>query len=78
MSTPTVVHAFLAVVAAGDVEKAREQLNKTVSRIDKVASKNTIHKNAAARKRSRLTKRLNALATGKVTGAQAAAGKTAK
>ena len=29
-------------------------------RLDKVAAKHTIHKNAAARRRSRLTKRLNA------------------
>jgi small subunit ribosomal protein S20 len=56
--------AFLAAVTAGDAKKAAEELNKTVSRLDKVASKNTIHKNTAARKRSRLTKRLNALKAG--------------
>lgn len=57
--------AFLAALGAGDVAKARVELNKTVSRLDKVAAKNTIHPNAASRRRSRLTRRLNALAAGK-------------
>lgn len=60
----TEVKAFTAVLASGDAGKAAEQLRKVVSRLDKVASKNTIHKNAAARKRSRLTKRLNKLVAG--------------
>jgi small subunit ribosomal protein S20 len=64
--------AFAAAVTAGDVKKAAEELNKTVSRLDKVASKNTIHKNTAARKRSRLTKRLNALKAGAGTKAATA------
>ncbi len=57
--------AFLAALEAGDVEKAKVELNKTVSRLDKVAAKNTIHPNAASRRRSRLTRRLNALAASK-------------
>ena len=57
----TQTKAYLAVLGTGDVAKAQAELNKTVSTLDRVASKNTIHKNAAARKRSRLTKRLNAL-----------------
>lgn len=62
--------AFTAAVAKGDVKKAEEELRKTTSKLDKVASKNTIHKNAASRKRSRLTKRLNALKkTGKAPAA---------
>jgi small subunit ribosomal protein S20 len=65
----TEVKAFTTVLAAGNFGKAEEQLRKVVSRLDKIASKNTIHKNAAARKRSRLTKRLNALRTKKTTGA---------
>ena len=69
--------SYLAALASGDVAKAETELKKTVQKLDKVASKNTIHKNAAARKRSRLTKRLNAL---KASGGQpkAAATKTAK
>ena len=53
--------AYLAALASNDLGKAEAELRKTVSRLDKVAAKHTIHKNAAARKRSRLTRRLNAL-----------------
>jgi len=56
--------SFLAVLATGDAAKAETELRKTVKQLDRVASKNTIHKNAAARKRSRLTLRLNALKNG--------------
>ena len=52
--------------------KAEAELQKTVSRLDKVASKHTIHKNTASRRRSRLTLRLNALkAAGSGKGATA-------
>jgi small subunit ribosomal protein S20 len=51
---------FVAAITAGDFGKAETELRKTVKRLDQVASKNTIHKNTAARRRSRLTKRLNA------------------
>ena len=56
--------AYLAALAGNDLAKATEELRKTVIRLDKVAAKNTIHKNTAARRRSRLTKRLNALKAG--------------
>jgi small subunit ribosomal protein S20 len=55
------VKAFTSALGSGDEAKAREELNKTVQRLDWVAAKGTIHKNAAARKRSRLTRRLNAM-----------------
>lgn len=55
------VKSFLAAIAAHDAPKATEQLSLVASRLDKVAAKNTIHKNTAARKRSRLAKKLNAL-----------------
>ncbi|HEX8911361.1 MAG TPA: 30S ribosomal protein S20 [Humisphaera sp.] len=61
----TEVKAFASLVTAGDAAKAAEQLKKVVSRLDKTAAKNTIHKKTASRKRSRLTKRLNALAAKK-------------
>jgi small subunit ribosomal protein S20 len=62
------VKGFTAAVVAGDVGKAETALRATVQRLDRVAAKGTIHKNAAARKRSRLTKKLNILkAGGKVT-----------
>jgi small subunit ribosomal protein S20 len=56
---------YLTALAAHDVSKAEAELNKTVSRLDKVAAKHTIHKNTAARRRSRLTLRLNALKASK-------------
>jgi small subunit ribosomal protein S20 len=59
------IKSFSAAISAGNVDKAREEFRKTAQRLDKVAAKNTIHKNAASRKRSRLAKRLNAMiATG--------------
>ena len=51
---------FLVALAGGDWAKAQAELSKTASRLDKVAAKHTIHKNTAARKRSRLALRLNA------------------
>ena len=50
---------FTAAVAAGDSSKAAEQFNAASSRLAKVAAKGTIHKNTAARKRSRMAKQLN-------------------
>jgi len=49
-----------AVTAAeqGD-EKAAEMATSAVKRLDKAASKGIIHKNAAARRKSRLQKRIN-------------------
>ena len=54
--------AFATAAATGDPNKAEAELRKVASRLDKVASKGTIHKNTAARKRSRLAKRVNAMA----------------
>jgi small subunit ribosomal protein S20 len=53
--------AFTTATGAGDLAKAETELRQLSRRLDKVAAKGTIHKNTAARKRSRLTKRLNAL-----------------
>lgn len=54
------VKTYTAAVASGALDKAATLLNEAVKRLDKVAAKGTIHKNTAARKRSRLTRRLNA------------------
>ena len=45
----------------GDVTEATEQLRLVTKKLDKTASKSTMHKKTAARKKSRLTKKLNAL-----------------
>ena len=68
------VKNFLAAIAAHDAPRAQEQLGLVASRLDKVAAKNTIHKNTAARQRSRLAKKLNAMKAAPVT----AKGKAAK
>ena len=57
-----------ASMTAGDLAKAETDLNTAVVVLDRTAAKHTIHKNAAARKRSRLTKRLNALKAAKAAG----------
>jgi small subunit ribosomal protein S20 len=54
------VKGFTAALGSGDLKKAEAELKKAVQVLDRVAVKGTIHKNAAARKRSRLTRRLNA------------------
>ncbi|SIQ25496.1 SSU ribosomal protein S20P [Peribacillus simplex] len=48
-------------LAGENVEAAKEALLTAAVKLDKAASKGLIHKNAAARKKSRLAKRLNAL-----------------
>ena len=69
------VKSFTAALTTGAVDKAATALNEVTRRLDKVAAKGTIHKNQAARKRSRLAKRLNAARTTAATGGK---GKAAK
>lgn len=59
------IKAFNTALSGGKLDKAAEALNATVQRLDRTAVKGTIHKNAAARKRSRLTRKLNAAKAGK-------------
>ena len=54
------------IMDKGDVEAASEQLRLVTKKLDKTASTSTMHKKTAARKKSRLTKRLNALKAKKV------------
>jgi small subunit ribosomal protein S20 len=49
------------LIESGDKEAAAEQLKETKRVIDKAVSRNIIHKNNAARKKSRLTKKVNKL-----------------
>ena len=48
-------------IATGEVELAKANLNAAIIDLDKAASQGLIHKNQAARRKSRLTKKLNAL-----------------
>ena len=51
----------LAAVAAGDAAEAQRLLPAAHKAIDQAAANNTIHKNAAARKKSKLTLKVNAI-----------------
>lgn len=48
-------------VVGTDVNAAKEALVMAQKKLDKAATKGLIHKNAAARKKSRLAKKVNAL-----------------
>ena len=49
-------------VAAGDSEKAQAEFRVAAKRLDKAASLNLIHKNAASRSKSRLNKLVKSIA----------------
>lgn len=59
------VKRLRAAIASGDAEAARKLLPETIGQIDKAAKKGIVHDNAAARYKSRLTRRINALAAAK-------------
>ncbi|PZD93965.1 30S ribosomal protein S20 [Paenibacillus sambharensis] len=48
-------------IAGSDADAAKSALVTASKKLDKAVSKGLIHKNAAARKKSRLAKKLNAL-----------------
>ncbi|HEX2987120.1 MAG TPA: 30S ribosomal protein S20 [Chloroflexota bacterium] len=54
----TLVKAARADIDAGQIEVAQGDVRKAASALDKAANKGTIHRNAAARRKSRLMKRL--------------------
>lgn len=51
---------FEAALIENNLDVAKELYPKVVKKIDKAASKGTIHKNAANRKKAKLALRLNA------------------
>jgi len=55
----TTLRAFDEAIEAGDIEEAKKQLTLAEKKLMQAAAKHTIHKNAASRKVSRLTKRFN-------------------
>lgn len=61
-SLKTSIKKYEAAIEAGDKALATETYKDAVKKIDKAVAKNIIHKNAAARKKSCFTKKLNALA----------------
>ena len=52
-----------SAVAAAGTENEEEALRLAIKRIDKAAAKGVLHKNAAARKKSRLIARVRAAGT---------------
>ena len=61
----TAIKAVQAAIDENAPDKASEALKAAIPVIDGMASKGTLHKNTASRKVSRLTKRVNALASAK-------------
>jgi small subunit ribosomal protein S20 len=55
------VKVYAATLAGGDVARAEAELRKTERLLDRTAARGTIHRKTAARRRSRLARRLNAL-----------------
>lgn len=58
----TAVKTFEAAAASQNVEAARAALIAATKKLDKAVTKGLIHKNAAARKKSRLAKLFNSIA----------------
>ena len=58
---------FLTALSEGDVDKATTQFRLLTKKLDKVAATSTMHKNTAARTKSRMAKRLNALVAKKAS-----------
>jgi small subunit ribosomal protein S20 len=48
-------------ITAGDKKSATEQFKAVIKNLDKTAARKTIHKNRAARLKSRLAKKINKL-----------------
>jgi small subunit ribosomal protein S20 len=59
----TSVKTTRTALEGGQADQARESLQRTIQVLDKAATKGVIHKNTAARKKSRLMRQLNALSS---------------
>lgn len=59
----TAIRRFESALEGGNTELAREKLQEFVKVVDKLTSKGLIHKNTAARKKSRLSSKLNKVAS---------------
>lgn len=60
-SMRTAIKKFEKEVKAGNKEEASNRFNIAIQRVDKAMSSGKIHKNKAARLKSRLTKMMNAM-----------------
>lgn len=57
----TSIRSARSLIESGSVEEARAATIQAISALDRAAEKGVIHKNNAARRKSRLMKRLNQL-----------------
>ena len=57
--TRTYIKRARAQIEAGELEEAQQSVAQAVRALDKAAEKGIIHKNNAARRKSRLVQRLN-------------------
>ncbi|HZS34087.1 MAG TPA: 30S ribosomal protein S20 [Methylomirabilota bacterium] len=57
----TAVRSTRAAIEAKQLDEARQTLARTIQLLDKAVTKGVLHRNAAARRKSRLTRQLNAL-----------------
>lgn len=62
----TQVKRLEEIMVEGNIEASVEQFRLITKKLDRIASTSTMHKKTAARKKSRLAKRVNALASKKV------------
>lgn len=60
-STKTAVKNTLRAIAKKDKKEAESNLKIAIKRIDKAAGANVLNRNTSARKKSRLTKKVNAM-----------------
>lgn len=60
-SARTEVKKARLAVESGELESARKATHQAIKALDKAAAKGVIHKNNAARRKSRLMKKLTAL-----------------
>ena len=60
-SARTMVRKAVAALKAGDATTSQADLQSAIKALDKAASKGVIHKNNAARRKSRLMARFNSL-----------------
>lgn len=58
----TAIKSVETAAASNDAASAKAALIEAAKKLDKAATKGLIHKNAAARKKSRLAKKVNSLA----------------
>ena len=57
----TQIKHYEEILEKGDIAAATEQLRLVTKKLDQTAATSTMHKKTASRKKSRLTKKLNAL-----------------